>query len=152
MLHLVGSVEPIEYDGFCRIFPIAISINSRPILFTYDLTLEFSEIMYEKLNDSVKHLINLVIDMDINLLNTISLVYVISAVLTFGVLVLGITAPYGRYARSGWGMNFNANFAWLVQELPALVIPVCFLIKTGHELPGPNMLFMGLMIVHYIHR
>lgn len=37
-----------------------------------------------------------------------------TAVPVFLALIAGITAPYGRYVRSGWGIFLNARVAWLV--------------------------------------
>lgn len=39
-------------------------------------------------------------------------------------LLVGPTAPYGRYSRGGWGPQLNAKLAWLTQEIPSLLIPL----------------------------
>lgn len=41
---------------------------------------------------------------------------IVLGVPTFLLLMAGITAPYGRYTRSGWGFFINATLAWVVRN------------------------------------
>ena len=69
-------------------------------------------------------------------------------------MTLGAAAPYGRYASRKFGMLVNANFAWVVQELPAFAVPLfCVLYTEGRQLNNSaNLICIGMMIVHYFQR
>ncbi|BFZ06923.1 hypothetical protein BsWGS_09962 [Bradybaena similaris] len=65
-----------------------------------------------------------------------------------------VTAPYGRYSRSGWGFLVPPKFAWIVQEFPSFAVPVLLFIyadcpKVNNKL---NLFAVGLFIFHYFHR
>ncbi|XP_076441883.1 3-oxo-5-alpha-steroid 4-dehydrogenase 1-like [Babylonia areolata] len=63
-------------------------------------------------------------------------------------------APYGRYSRRGWGCLIPGRVAWLVQELPSVVVPILVLLLT----PCPrashwrNQVAVGLFLLHYFQR
>ena len=44
------------------------------------------------------------------------------------------TAPYGRYFRAGWGFMVPVKFAWIVQELPSFMVPLCVLFFNGKSI------------------
>ncbi|XP_060582893.1 3-oxo-5-alpha-steroid 4-dehydrogenase 1-like [Ruditapes philippinarum] len=93
--------------------------------------------------------------MDLTLLYVFSSVYFVTAILVFFILFYGITAPYGRYARGGWGIFVNGKFAWFVQEIPSFAIPVVFVLYDQNALKYnvmPNMLFFMLYSSHYFQR
>ncbi|GLI69951.1 hypothetical protein VaNZ11_014691 [Volvox africanus] len=52
----------------------------------------------------------------------------------FLALISGISAPYGRYSRAGWGFFINPRLAWMTQELPALFAFTYFILFFGR--PG----------------
>lgn len=92
---------------------------------------------------------------DLQFLYVISKVYFVSSVLILVSVLCGITAPYGRYFREGWGWSINGKVAWFIQELPSLLIPLTFLILDQHApkyYVMPNMFFFLLFFIHYIHR
>ncbi len=45
-------------------------------------------------------------------------------VVVVAVLLQFISAPYGRHDRVGWGPAIPATAAWVVMELPAVLIPL----------------------------
>ncbi|KAL8603212.1 hypothetical protein ACOMHN_025227 [Nucella lapillus] len=65
-----------------------------------------------------------------------------------------VSAPYGRYSRSGWGFEIPGRFAWLVQELPALVVPLLLLVFSDCPQSGQwrNQVVLGLFLIHYFQR
>ena len=70
------------------------------------------------------------------------------------VLVLGVSAPYGRYSRKGWGPMLPARVAWVTQEAPSLLLPLYLL--PGHRpeclrSPGTAALLTAFL-AHYFHR
>ncbi|ADN02592.1 3-oxo-5-alpha-steroid 4-dehydrogenase [Spirochaeta thermophila] len=66
------------------------------------------------------------------------------------ILLSRVTAPYGRYVRQGWGTPLNARMAWMVMELPSLIIPLSGLLWRRAE--GVAAFFLGLWIFHYAYR
>lgn len=71
------------------------------------------------------------------------------AVMVF-VSLLFVSAPYGRYARGGWGPGVSAKTGWMVMEAPAslLMLGPLFLIP----LNGVIVLFLLIWQIHYFHR
>lgn len=70
------------------------------------------------------------------------------------VTLLFENVPYGRYASSKYGFPVDVKLAWFVQELPALLVPVCLVFwtscaKTSHL---PNKLLIAMYLCHYIQR
>ena len=52
---------------------------------------------------------------------------VVSFVIAAVALLSGILAPYGRYAKQGWGFLIDGKVAWIVQEAPNLVVVLALL-------------------------
>lgn len=67
------------------------------------------------------------------------------------ILLLRVSAPYGRHHRPGWGPALPSRWAWLMMELPALlVMPLLFLIERP---PGGWWSWMLLFwLWHYAYR
>lgn len=68
------------------------------------------------------------------------------------VLLLFVTAPYGRHAREGWGPTLSIRPGWMVMESPAsvgfLAVYLCGEARAG-VVPA---LFLLLWEAHYLHR
>lgn len=63
-----------------------------------------------------------------------------------------VTAPYGRYARSGWGPTIDTKLGWVIMEATALLVfAVCFIIGNNTN-TITALVFLGLWGLHYIHR
>jgi hypothetical protein len=69
----------------------------------------------------------------------------------FALLCL-VNAPYGRYARRGWGPSINARWGWCLMETPSwLVLTLCLVY--GERAPGAAALALyGLWMAHYLYR
>jgi len=62
-----------------------------------------------------------------------------------------VTAPYGRYARRGWGPTLPARWGWLAMEAPAaLVFAAGFVVGPCHNVTA--WVFLGLWLCHYGYR
>ena len=81
----------------------------------------------------------------------LSLGLVGAAAATFLVL-MRVSAPYGRHARGGWGPSIPARVGWLVMESPScwLFVPVFLAGRHADELV-PRIL-LGLWLLHYVYR
>ena len=97
---------------------------------------------------------------------TLVAIYAVAA-LVF-IILFFVSAPYGRYQRRGWGPEMHARLAWVVMELPAvIVIAACLLVASqsrvgvfserflgsfGRDALVAPLVFLGLWQVHYIYR
>jgi len=73
------------------------------------------------------------------------------AVPTFFSLLL-VPAPYGRYARGGWGPSLPARVGWVVMESPAAIFfAIVYFSGTHRAEPAPLALFC-LWQLHYVYR
>ncbi|MCP3683476.1 MAG: DUF1295 domain-containing protein [bacterium] len=75
----------------------------------------------------------------------------ISALAVLTILTV-IKAPYGKYSKKSWGVRINSKYAWLIMELPAvLVIALIFFLnlKTATIV---SIVFLILWELHYIYR
>lgn len=69
-------------------------------------------------------------------------------------LLAGVTAPYGRYSRGGWGPLVPARVAWIVQESPVLVVSLLCWRSRDEAVGGAraNAVLLALLCVHYFRR
>uniref|UniRef100_A0A8C9Q9P7 Steroid 5 alpha-reductase 1 n=1 Tax=Spermophilus dauricus TaxID=99837 RepID=A0A8C9Q9P7_SPEDA len=66
----------------------------------------------------------------------------------------GVSRGPGR-GSSGWrGRRLPAKTAWVLQELPSLVWPLCECVRASSERlrSWPNRILLAMFIVHYGHR
>jgi protein-S-isoprenylcysteine O-methyltransferase Ste14 len=88
---------------------------------------------------------------ELALLNSLILLLFALAIAAFA-LLLFVTAPYGRHARSGWGPTIADRLGWVLMEAPAsLVFAVCFFLGE-HTQTTPALIFFALWQAHYMHR
>lgn len=73
------------------------------------------------------------------------------AILTFFSLLF-ITAPYGRFARLGWGPSIPARLGWMIMESPAVLLPAYIFFKTSGLNDLILVLFFLIWQLHYFHR
>ena len=95
--------------------------------------------------------------------------WVWKAELVVGVLLVlldhyNVRIPYGRYGSDGkWrgvlafvkALKLPARLAWFVQELPAFVVPLVFVLNVGGRYVGvfnPNIVLLGMFLLHYFNR
>jgi len=76
--------------------------------------------------------------------------------LTFGlitfVMLLFITAPYGRFSKNSWGPMISSKNGWIIQESVSPIIFAYFFI-TGIDTPSIAMwIFFIIWVGHYTNR
>jgi hypothetical protein len=82
------------------------------------------------------------------------LVILIAAALVF-ILLMYVSAPYGRHYRSGWGPSVGVRAGWVLMELPSALIPLLIVLARADELTKPGLVSLALLIaweVHYLYR
>ena len=90
-------------------------------------------------------------DMANRLLHDAALIAIfVAAAATFAGLSL-VTAPYGRYARKGWGVTIHARWAWIVMELPALIVILLMYLQSRGDRLVPTIL-VSAWEIHYLYR
>jgi len=68
------------------------------------------------------------------------------------VVLLFVTAPYGRHSRRDWGPNIPNRIGWVVMELPSLLVfTLSFLLGPGGIQPV-TWIFFALYVAHYANR
>ena len=65
-------------------------------------------------------------------------------------VLLFITAPYGRYNRQGWGASIPGKAGWLIMEAPASLLMLAVILWVPLNLPIAFL--FALWQVHYFHR
>jgi 3-oxo-5-alpha-steroid 4-dehydrogenase 1 len=73
------------------------------------------------------------------------------AVVTF-VSLLFLRAPYGRYARRGWGLTLSARSGWVLMESPAVLFFIAVYATGRHRAEAAPLVLLGLWQLHYLHR
>jgi len=68
------------------------------------------------------------------------------------IVLFFVAAPYGRHARSGWGLTITTKTGWIVMEAGApLVFAACFILGENAN-TVTVLVFLALWEAHYIHR
>lgn len=76
---------------------------------------------------------------------------IVLAVIVF-LILLKITAPYGRHTSAKWGPLISNKFAWMIMELPALVVLYLMIIPEILLFSFPYLIMIGLFTLHYVNR
>jgi len=74
-----------------------------------------------------------------------------AAVATALILVF-VSAPYGRHARSGWGPTIPPRLGWVLMELPASVGFLVFYLLGEDRLAPAPLALLALWQLHYVYR
>lgn len=69
-------------------------------------------------------------------------------------LLLFVTAPYGRNSRDGWGPVISARLGWVLMEAPSPIgMVVLFWIgSSAHRVSPIAWIFLGIWMLHYLNR
>jgi 3-oxo-5-alpha-steroid 4-dehydrogenase 1 len=63
-----------------------------------------------------------------------------------------VTAPYGRYVRTGWGPSIRSRVGWFLMEAPSAIgFFIWFMLGKGWQSPVACV-FLALFEFHYIYR
>ncbi len=77
--------------------------------------------------------------------------WIILAVVVFCIL-LKIAAPYGRHSSEKWGPLISNKWAWMMMELPVLIVLYVMIVPDVILFSFPYLIIIGLFIFHYINR
>jgi protein-S-isoprenylcysteine O-methyltransferase Ste14 len=68
------------------------------------------------------------------------------------VATLMVDAPYGRYARKGWGPQIPAKVGWIVMESPAVLVFAAIYLQGDHRVELVPLCLLAMWQAHYINR
>jgi protein-S-isoprenylcysteine O-methyltransferase Ste14 len=68
------------------------------------------------------------------------------------VALLFVTAPYGRHYRAGWGPRLPNRAAWVLMELPALLVITILVLLSPVSQQPQAWLPLSFWVVHYGYR
>jgi hypothetical protein len=68
------------------------------------------------------------------------------------VLLLFITAPYGRHDRPGWGPTIPNALGWVLMESPAVVLFTVIFLAGEHAVGTVPLVLGALWLFHYVQR
>ena len=77
--------------------------------------------------------------------------WILLAVLVF-FLLLKVTAPYGRHSAANWGPLMSNKWAWVIMELPVLLVFYALIIPEIILFSFPYLIIIGLFSLHYVNR
>jgi hypothetical protein len=89
--------------------------------------------------------------MDRYLFYAIVIGWIILACITF-IILLFVTAPYGRHATGGWGRTIPNRMGWILMETPALAWFLFFILTGKAEKNAVFWIITSLFSLHYINR
>lgn len=67
-------------------------------------------------------------------------------------LLLYVKAPYGRHHSRGWGIRMANRTAWILMELPAVLIMLYCYIQHSEDIPIANVAYLLIWLFHYLYR
>lgn len=67
-------------------------------------------------------------------------------------LLLFVSAPYGRHTRKGWGPSIPSRLGWIVMESPPVLAFALFFWWGPQRTQLVPLVLLGLWQLHYIHR
>jgi len=68
------------------------------------------------------------------------------------IVLLFVTAPYGRHSKSGWGLMIPNRVGWILMEIPSLLVFSYFFLFREGRIEPVTWIFFGLYAAHYINR
>jgi hypothetical protein len=68
------------------------------------------------------------------------------------IVLLRVTAPYGRHTTAKWGPQINNRLGWILMEAPVLILVLTFTITSWDIQTSITLTMIGLFCLHYINR
>ena len=81
----------------------------------------------------------------------VTTVWILAAIAT-AIVLLRVTAPYGRHARAGWGPALPAAIGWVVMESPSLLVMTGLFLASPRRVDPAAQVFVTLWAGHYVYR
>jgi 3-oxo-5-alpha-steroid 4-dehydrogenase 1 len=85
------------------------------------------------------------------LFNILLLSWIGLAIATF-ILLLFVSAPYGRHLRKGWGPSLSNRLGWIIMETPSALLILAYFLTGSGPRNATMLVFLIIWEVHYLHR
>ncbi|MFA5575040.1 MAG: DUF1295 domain-containing protein [Brumimicrobium sp.] len=82
---------------------------------------------------------------------TLNYIWIAIAVVVFIVLIF-ITAPYGRHTKKNWGPLISNRLGWIIMEVFVLLVLFYFIATGSQKQSITNLIILSLFALHYINR
>ena len=89
--------------------------------------------------------------MNYELFQEIMYVWMAIAVAIF-LLLLKVTAPYGRHTSSQWGPQISNKIGWILMEVPAMIVLMYYVIAHSENQNAVTGILVSAFMFHYINR
>jgi len=90
--------------------------------------------------------------MELDKVFNILLITQFAAAIVVFIILRFFSAPYGRHNRKGWGLTMQSKYAWMIMELPAVLIMPLFLIISYPDINIVSIVYLIIWETHYIYR
>lgn len=67
-------------------------------------------------------------------------------------LLLFVSAPYGRHARGGWGPQIDTRLGWIVMESPSVLWFLAVYLAGDHAFSFAPLVLLAIWQSHYVER
>ncbi len=67
-------------------------------------------------------------------------------------ILLKVTAPFGRHTSSGWGPLISNRLGWMLMEMPGMILLMYFVLSNGSAQNIVTGIFVAFYMFHYINR
>jgi hypothetical protein len=67
-------------------------------------------------------------------------------------VLLKITAPYGRHASAKWGPQISNRLGWILMETPVMVLLLYYVIANASKQTAVTWTLVAFFLFHYVHR
>jgi 3-oxo-5-alpha-steroid 4-dehydrogenase 1 len=88
---------------------------------------------------------------ELHLYYTVLFSFLALGVVTF-IVLLFISAPYGKHSRPGWGILIDNRIGWVMQEAPASLLMFVYFFAADRPASMTTVLFLVIWETHYFHR
>jgi 3-oxo-5-alpha-steroid 4-dehydrogenase 1 len=68
------------------------------------------------------------------------------------VLLLKVTAPYGRHTSSKWGLQMSNKLGWILMEAPVMILLMYFVIANASNQNTMTWILVAFFMFHYLNR
>jgi 3-oxo-5-alpha-steroid 4-dehydrogenase 1 len=68
------------------------------------------------------------------------------------ILLLKITAPYGRHTTTKWGPQISNHLGWMIMEVPVMIVLMFFILTNLENQNAVTWFLISAFMFHYINR